>query len=448
MKNINWYNINFLNCLYNFLNKNYINLPELSLLKSRINLLEKVLLKFDLENINNTNFTFDYKSEKFYRDLIKKNISNISIERSSLTIIILTYNEERCIERCLKSCLNLANEIIIIDTGSTDNTLNIIKKFNSKKIKLFKIKWNNDFSEARNIGIEKASGDWILFIDSDEYFNENSINILNSIISLFDNYPQKENLVLSPTIVNQNSHILLGVNRLFFNTPNLRFFGKIHEEIRNLETQKTISLYNVNLIIHHDGYNNEIIRQKNKVNRNISLLREMISLEPNNIRWKLFLIRDGMAVLPTTYIENTLNNIIEICKNNTQDKLYKTYLEVAYKYLIEFFIYTNKFDKMENLPQVLYNLDNNINNFTYYKNIYEIYKIKSKLKNLILNTIKIQKENLSFYSDLHSSKSHLDFILAILLNLNGNFDKSMEFFEISKDNFYNDCIVKSFIKKF
>lgn len=440
--NKNWYNINFLKQLYKFLMENYTEFTELKLLEKQINLIENFLINYEEpENLNN--FTFKNEPKIFYENLIKE---NLTIHPTKLTIIILTYNEERCIKRCIESCINLTNEIIILDTGSTDDTLNIINSFNSNKIKLFSVNWNSDFSEVRNIGIEKASGDWIFFIDADEYFDIKCSEPIQNIINIFNNYSNKENLVLSPSIMNHNYHINLGVNRLFFNTPKLKFFGKIHEELRNTETRIPTEVIYLNILLHHDGYKREIIDNKKKVDRNILLLKEMISIEPDNIRWKLFLARDGMLTLAESYVEEILIETIKICSDKCKDKLYKTYTEVAYKYLIELYICNNKFDKIPHLSSLLYKLDGNINNFIYYKNIYELYEIKTKLKSLILDTIKIRKKNLKFYSDLHSTGANLDFILAILLQLNGNFEKSSKFFDICKDKYFDERIIKFLVK--
>jgi len=88
-----------------------------------------------------------------------------------LSAVVLTKNEERTIERCFNS-LNFVDEIVIIDDYSTDNTLNKIlkiKKQNGKlKFKIFQRSLNSDFAAQRNFGMEKASGEWILFLDADE----------------------------------------------------------------------------------------------------------------------------------------------------------------------------------------------------------------------------------------------------------------------------------------
>ncbi len=80
-----------------------------------------------------------------------------------ISAVVLTKNEEKLIDTCLKS-LKFANEIIIIDSGSTDNTLKIAEKY---KIRIFKKSFTN-FSDLRNEGIKQAKYEWIIYLDADE----------------------------------------------------------------------------------------------------------------------------------------------------------------------------------------------------------------------------------------------------------------------------------------
>lgn len=90
----------------------------------------------------------------------------MSMEKSNLlSVIILTKNEEKNIRRCLESVRKLADEIIVIDDKSTDNTVEIAKSLSAT---VYERELNDDFSSQRNFGLEKAKGEWILFVDADE----------------------------------------------------------------------------------------------------------------------------------------------------------------------------------------------------------------------------------------------------------------------------------------
>ena len=84
----------------------------------------------------------------------------------SLSVCVITKNESRFIEACLRSVRQIAAEIVIVDSGSTDNTLDIARNFNAR---IFSIEWQNDYAYARNVAISKCTGDWIFFLDADEY---------------------------------------------------------------------------------------------------------------------------------------------------------------------------------------------------------------------------------------------------------------------------------------
>lgn len=92
-----------------------------------------------------------------------------------LSAVILTKNEEKNVERCLRS-ISFCNEIIVVDDYSTDNTKNEILKIKNQNdklnIKIFEKHLNNDFAAQRNFGLSKASNDWVLFVDADEEVSE------------------------------------------------------------------------------------------------------------------------------------------------------------------------------------------------------------------------------------------------------------------------------------
>ncbi len=107
-----------------------------------------------------------------------------------LSAVVLTKNEEKNIERCLKS-LDFCDEIIIVDDYSTDKTIEIINNvWNKNFCSVHKRKLNNDFAAQRNFGLNKTSNEWILFVDADEEVSE---ELKKEIVSLFHGFIVKEN---------------------------------------------------------------------------------------------------------------------------------------------------------------------------------------------------------------------------------------------------------------
>ena len=101
---------------------------------------------------------------------------------NKISVCIIAKNEEKYIEECLKSVLDIADEIIVLDTGSTDKTKDIVSAF--PKTKLYETTWEDDFSKARNQCISHATGDWILSIDADERL---SLSSQQQLINFLDN---------------------------------------------------------------------------------------------------------------------------------------------------------------------------------------------------------------------------------------------------------------------
>ncbi|SHK10201.1 Glycosyltransferase involved in cell wall bisynthesis [Clostridium cavendishii DSM 21758] len=228
-----------------------------------------------------------------------------SIKKSvSLSVVIMTFNEERCISRCIKSIENIADEIIIIDTGSTDKTIDIISsKFPA--VKLFMRSWENDFSYIRNELINLSSCDWIFQIDADEFLELNDQIVLKNFINIIDTL-DIEPKVISPKIIDHTKREYFITKRIFKRTSDFKYFGMVHEELRYKNA--TIKNYIIpNVKLYHDGYMENIIISKDKYNRNVHLLKKMIEIEPENIRWYYFLARDSIFLkMPKDYIKSIL----------------------------------------------------------------------------------------------------------------------------------------------
>ena len=99
--------------------------------------------------------------------------------KPGISLCMIVKNEERSLARCIKSVKSLVDEIIIVDTGSNDNTINIAKDLGAE---IYNFEWCDDFSAARNESIKYANHQWILLLDADEFVDENSIIELKKII--------------------------------------------------------------------------------------------------------------------------------------------------------------------------------------------------------------------------------------------------------------------------
>ena len=183
-----------------------------------------------------------------------------------LSIAMIVKNEEKNIERCLQALKlldgNINCEIIIVDTGSTDNTINIAKKYTEK---VYEHEWTDNFAQMRNLSIEHCKGDWILIVDADEVlenpkelieFFEEKYKLHNSAIVRLNNY------------TSEDMYVIGGLIRLFKNDDDFYYTGRVHEQ--PIYKKPTC---NTNIIFNHYGYcRNDYDLMQYKYDRNIKLL--------------------------------------------------------------------------------------------------------------------------------------------------------------------------------
>ncbi|MDP3683757.1 MAG: glycosyltransferase family 2 protein, partial [Ignavibacteria bacterium] len=189
-----------------------------------------------------------------------------------LTLSMIVRNEEKHLARCLESVKDVVDEIVLVDTGSTDDTLEIAKKYSAK---IFSFEWINDFSAARNFALEKSTGDWILYLDADECLSQKSIGELKRITQ----YPQRQAYKCKINNVDEiNSRpSIMTYTRLFPNDNRIRFSGKIHEQIETALLENKFAVKNSSLEIDHYGYNLTKEDLGKKAKRNLSILQQQYS---------------------------------------------------------------------------------------------------------------------------------------------------------------------------
>ena len=181
------------------------------------------------------------------------------IKNKRVSACLIARNEEDNIEDCIKSIYEIVDEIIVLDTGSTDKTKEIAKSFN--KVKLFETKWKYDFSIARNECISYADGDWILSIDADQKITEKSKNMLSTLIKTNENID-----IYKFKMIHTNKHNPFKEQIktfLFRNNIGLKYKNKIHEvlDIKSLLKEKNITEIEV---IHNNGFSYEELEKQSK----------------------------------------------------------------------------------------------------------------------------------------------------------------------------------------
>ncbi|WP_068775896.1 glycosyltransferase family 2 protein [Paenibacillus sp. FJAT-26967] len=194
------------------------------------------------------------------------------MERKTLSLCIIVKNEEQWIRRCLSSVKEFVDEMIIVDTGSTDRTPDIARSLGAG---VYSFPWNGNFAEARNYGIIKASGDWILWLDADEEVDAAQAHHLREVLDL-----EHVNIACIE-LINFYGHspphpdrlYRLAHHRLFRNRIGLQFKGAIHEQLNVDDVLEDLTdTPNLGVKVYHYGYLEHVTRSKSKFQRNLSML--------------------------------------------------------------------------------------------------------------------------------------------------------------------------------
>ncbi|MCG7383846.1 glycosyltransferase [Paenibacillus sp. ACRRY] len=195
-----------------------------------------------------------------------------------ISLCMIVKDEEEWLTQCLESVQGAVDEIIVVDTGSSDRSDDIARQYGARIVPYV---WRDDFAAARNAGLEQATGEWILFLDADEALDSAAREQLRSWTAastcdgLFLN-------IHNYTGTGQQGATVNPVLRLFRNAPEHRFEGRIHEQIAGAICRKNpdAAFHVTDMMIHHFGYQTAVVERKDKVNRNLKLLEQAVEEEP------------------------------------------------------------------------------------------------------------------------------------------------------------------------
>jgi glycosyltransferase involved in cell wall biosynthesis/FMN phosphatase YigB (HAD superfamily) len=196
-----------------------------------------------------------------------------------LTVCLITRNEESFLDAALASVKGLASQIVVVDTGSTDRTIEIARSHGAE---VHALPWNDDFSAARNAALSYARGDWVLVLDADEELppaqHEALREHMRDASAIAFRIP-----ILDVGHEDEGCH---HVPRLFRNAPGLFYVGRIHEqvfssvEVRRAEWGLENRIGKTQLL--HHGYQKEVVRSRDKTARNLRLLQMAVDDYPED----------------------------------------------------------------------------------------------------------------------------------------------------------------------
>jgi GT2 family glycosyltransferase len=193
-------------------------------------------------------------------------------EGLTLSLCMIVKDEEEMLAGCLEPVYRQVDEIVVVDTGSSDRTVEIAESFGAKVIHF---PWNGSFADARNVSLEAATGDWILYLDADEHVLPETAPLLRDLLGrtwregfhlVETNYTGGD--VSGPAV----THLAL---RIFRNRPDYRFEGRIHEQkTRNMPTYLPERFETASVRMLHYGYLKGRVADKDKSRRNLELLEQ------------------------------------------------------------------------------------------------------------------------------------------------------------------------------
>ncbi|WP_313563059.1 glycosyltransferase family 2 protein [Ruminiclostridium cellobioparum] len=313
-----------------------------------------------------------------------------------ITACSIVKNEANNIEKSINSYRDAVDEIIIVDTGSTDNTVEICKNCGANV--LF-YKWNNDFSAAKNYALEHANGDWIIFLDADEWFEPSldkySIsNILSSMHPLVDGIL----LTMCDFDLNDKKVRAKGVaNRLFRRNKKIRYHGRIHEMLKK-ENEK-FNLFRIEEFeIYHSGYANELSEIKS--NRNIDILYDIYNTQKKSTELYFYLFRENYILGNLTEADK-FYDLLSVQKDLDNVVRYKDNFLALYEYRLESMIQRPEIFNSKDIDMFLENVYKkypDIPIFSYYIGCQRLkYEDFSESYRWICNAIKLN----NYYNDIY-----------------------------------------------
>jgi GT2 family glycosyltransferase/tetratricopeptide (TPR) repeat protein len=200
--------------------------------------------------------------------------------RSKVSLCVIVKNEEANLADCLGPACDLVDEVIVVDTGSTDRTREIAKRLGAR---VFEFPWVDDFAAARNESLRHASGQWIFWLDADDRLEEPERQKLRALFAELKDedcaYVMKCLCPAAPAL-GPGSETVVDHVRLFRNDPELRWRYRVHEQIMPSLRRRGTRVQWADVTIRHVGYQEPALRRA-KLERDIRLLEQSLAESPD-----------------------------------------------------------------------------------------------------------------------------------------------------------------------
>ena len=214
------------------------------------------------------------------------------LTEAKISVCMIVKNEEANLARCLSSVKSVADEIVIVDTGSTDRTVEIAKEFGAK---LGYFEWINDFSAARNYGLSLATGDWLLIMDADDELDPGG----DAALRLFLNSRPKADVCSMRTRIPTPSGLETSIEhpRLYRNGLGLHYAGAAHEQLVFADGSPALPQLATGISAYHHGYMVDEAAMQARRERNLQILHETLAEQPGDWQAMFFMAKEYRGLL-------------------------------------------------------------------------------------------------------------------------------------------------------
>lgn len=199
--------------------------------------------------------------------------------RVSLCLCMIVKDEEAFLRKCIESVRDIVDEIVVADTGSTDNTAQLARELGAD---VYSYAWAESFALARNFAISKAKSDWLLLLDADETIERTDHEALLAFVrttKLDGAHLRVRNYTGS---YSPDQYSLHNAMRLVRNNGQYYFHGAVHEQITSKQADSISERFTtLDVTVHHFGYLDDVVKRKEKRKRNLPLLEKQLADDPD-----------------------------------------------------------------------------------------------------------------------------------------------------------------------
>lgn len=214
-----------------------------------------------------------------------------------LSVFMIVKNEADCLADCLGSVRDIADELVVCDTGSTDDTRAIAASFGAH---VFDIPWEEDFAKARNAAMAAATGEWLLHMDADEVLDPEGARRIRELVDAPELNADAVELVLANYCDDVRAwrwtpaepdnayargyagYIRVGLLRLFRNRMGFEYREPVHENITESVSERGGRILRTDILIHHYGYAPSAQGGRAKAERYLAIARRKAAEHPND----------------------------------------------------------------------------------------------------------------------------------------------------------------------